>query len=101
MAEGFLDITGVTSPSTAHIGDIINSEIHTKNLGGDDNFKVELTGDATGSSEFSLAAGLTKDMDFSFIMPDKNVSITINTYHLEEEGWVWDVTSTWDVNRWF
>jgi len=102
MAEGFLEIIGITAPSSAHVGDTINFIVHTKNTGGADDFKVELTGDITGSSEFYLGAGLTKDITFSFIMPDKNISIQINTYHWEEEiGWVWDVTSTWDVNRWF
>ena len=115
LAEGFLDITGTevsvycphigavlgTLPK-AHAGDTINLTVHTKNTGADDNFKVELTGDITGLSEFSLGAGLTKDVPFSFTMLNKNVSITINTYHWEEAvGWVWDVSSTWDVNTWF
>ena len=100
--EGLLEITGVDGPESAHVGDSINFIIHTKNTEASDNFKVELTGNITGSIEFFLNAGLTKDVPFSFIMPDKDASITINTYHWDEEvGWVWDVSSTWDVNKWF
>lgn len=99
--EGFLTITGITAPASAHVGSLINFTGHTKNTGAADTFKVELSGSLTGSTEFSLGAGLTKDIPFSFTMPDANVSITIKTYHLTEEGWVWDVTSTWDVNWWY
>ncbi len=99
--EGFLEITGITAPTKAHQGDLINFTIHTKNTGATDNFRVELSGDLTGSQEFSLGEGLTKDAPFSFIMPLNDISIIINTYHLTEEGdWVWDVSSVWDVNRW-
>ena len=59
-----------------------------------------MSGNLTGSQEFSLGAGLTKNVNFAFTMLGADVSITIKTYHLTEEGWVWDVTSVWDVNRW-
>ncbi len=101
ITEGFLEVMGITAPTSAHEGDLINFTVHTKNTGATDNFKVELSVDLTGSQEFSLGAGLTKDVPFSFIMPYADVSITINTYHLTEEGdWVWDTSSVWDVNRW-
>lgn len=86
IEEGFLDITGVTAPGAAHTGDLINFVVHTKNTDATDDFKVELSGDLTDSQEFSLGAGLTKDVPFSFTMPDADVSITINTYHLTGEG---------------
>ncbi|GAH17961.1 unnamed protein product, partial [marine sediment metagenome] len=99
--EGFLEILGITAPTEAHNGDIINFTIHTQNTGTTDNFKVELSGDLTGSQEFSLGTGLTRNVPFSFTMPLNDISITINTYHLTEEGdWVWDVSSVWGVNRW-
>lgn len=101
MAEGFLEITGVTTPTESHVGDLINFTIHTKNTGATDNFRVELSGDLTDSQEFSLGAGLTKNIPFSFIMPNYDISVTINTYHWTPAGWVWDVTSVWDVNKWF
>ena len=101
MVEGLLEILGVTAPEGAHEGDEVNFTVHTQNISSVDNFKVELTGGIIDSAEFSLGAGLTKDIPFLFIMPDYNVSITINTYHYEPEvGWVWDVTSVWDVNTW-
>ena len=101
LTEGFLEVMGITTPTSAHVGDTINFTIHTQNTGSVDNFKVELSGDLTGSQEFSLGAGLTKDVPFSFIMPYTDVSITINTYHLTEEGdWVWDTSSVWGVNKW-
>lgn len=111
IPEGFLDITGTevsvycphigavlgTLPK-AHAGDTINLTIHTKNTGADDNFKVELIGDETFSSEFFLGAnGAAFDM-LSFTMLNKNMSITINTYHWEEGvGWVWDNSSVWEL----
>ena len=162
MAEGFLIITGVTAPASAHVGDLVNFTIHTKNTGASDNFKIELSGSLTGSQEFSLEGGgkcvgtaiscsslpreefclaqcgcswggmigivtegcsgtacpcssfntkeacesqggcswqyPTKDVNFSFTMPNYNISITIKTYHYEEAvGWVWDTSSVWEL----
>lgn len=101
VTEGYLEITGVTAPTAAHVGNLVNFTVHTKNTGVADNFRVELSGGLIGYQEFSLGAGLTKDVTFSFTMPSAQISITIKTFHLTEEGWVWDVTSTWDVNRWY
>ncbi len=101
ITEGFLEVMGITAPTEAHEGDLINFTFNTKNTGATDNFRVELSGDLTDSQEFSLGVGLTKEVPFSFTMPNYDPSITINTYHLTEEGdWVWDVSSVWDVNRW-
>jgi len=100
MAEGFLNVTGVTAPTEAHNGDLINFTVHTQNTGSSDDFILELSGYLTDYSEFSLGAGLTKNVPFYFTMPDNNVSITIKTFHWTEEGWVWDVTSVWGVNWW-
>jgi len=103
MAEGFLDILGVdVLPSAVHAGDNVTIIVHTKNIGASDNFNVEMVGDFIDSSEFYLNTGLTKDVIFLFVMPDKDIFLTINTYHYEEKiGWVWDVTSRWDIDRWF
>ena len=96
-----LDIIGVTAPASAHIGETVNFIVHTQNtgyLGAPDTFRVELSGDLIDAVEFSLAYGLTKDLPFSFVMPNKNASITINAYHWEEEvGWVWDISSVWEL----
>ena len=101
MAEGFLTITGITQTSQAgagaHVGETVNFVVHTQNTEGTDNFRVELSGDLIDAVEFSLAAGLTKDLPFSFVMPDKDASITINTYHFTEEGWAWDSSSVWEL----
>ncbi len=102
ITEGFLELTGVTAPTSAHEGDPINLMVHTKNTGAADDFRVELLAlGETTAGEFYLDAAEPKDVLFFFTMPNYDVSITINTYHLTEEGdWVWDVTSVWDVNRW-
>jgi len=83
MAEGFLDITGIDYPETAQKDQGVDIIVHTQNIGDDDDFKVELTGDITASAEFSLGAGLTQDIPFSFTMPDQSITITANTSHLE------------------
>ena len=80
---GFLEIVGVSAPSEATEGDAVQIIIHTKNTGVLDNFKVELSGDLTGSQEFSLDVGLTKDIPFSFTMPNHDATITAKTFHLE------------------
>jgi len=83
MAEGFLEITGITYPESAIEGDLVEFTIHTQNIGADDNFKIELIGDLTDVIEVSLGAGLTYDPTFQFTMPNHNVNITVNAYHLE------------------
>jgi len=98
MAEGFLEILDVTAPEFAHIGDTVDFIVHTQNTGVADDFRVELIDDIIDSAEFYLGAGLTRDIPFSFTMPDNDISITINTYHYEPEvGWVWDNTSVWEL----
>ncbi len=82
--EGVLNITGITTSIQSSQGEEITFIVHTKNNGIADNFRVELIGDIINSSEFSLGAGLTKDVTFLFTMPTQNVSITTNTYHMEE-----------------
>ena len=81
--QGFLDIINVNTPSSAHYGELVNFNINTQNNGGEDNFKIELTGDLVGSQEFSLGEGLTNNFPFSFTMPSQDVIFEINTYHLE------------------
>lgn len=83
MVEGFLEITGITYPESAIEGDLVEFTIHTQNIGADDNFKIELIGDLTDVIEVSLGAGLTYDPTFQFTMPNHNVNITVNAYHLE------------------
>ena len=96
--EGFLEITGITAPTSAHEGDTINFTVHTKNTGGSDYFKIELSGYLTGSQEFSLGAGLTKNVPFSFTMPNHDITSTVTTYHWKEAvGWVWDTSSVWEL----
>lgn len=95
MAEGFLNIIGITAPETATLGEIVNFTVHTQNIGIEDNFKVELSGDLTGSQEFSLGTGLTNDIPFSFIMPNHNSNIIVSTYHFEDENLI----SYWKFNE--
>lgn len=83
MAEGFLDIVGITYPTSASERESVDIIIHTQNIGADDNLKVELTGDIIDSAEFYLGSGLTQEVPFSFTMPDNNVNITVSTYHWE------------------
>jgi len=48
--------------------------------------------------EFRIDAGLTKDVIFSFTMPNYDISITTKTYHwVEDVGWVWDTSSVWEL----
>ncbi len=103
MVEGFLEITGITAPSSASEGNEVNFTIHTKNTGGADDFKVELSGNLTHLVEFYLEGNQELDIDSSFIMPNYNIIVNVTTYHLGEEivGWIWDTTSVWDVNKWF
>lgn len=104
MAEGFLEITGVTVPEGAHVGDEVEVIVHGENTGADDDFRVELIGDVEfvgrNYREFPLSSGYFVNVYFKFIMPDKDVSIEANSYHWTAEGWVWDVTSVWNVNWW-
>lgn len=75
------------SEPKASQGDLMSVYLEVCNDGEvDDYFKIELTGDVSGSDEFFLAAWDTHPSNFSFTMPNKNTSITINTYHLEEWG---------------
>ena len=98
MAEGFLEITGVTAPSGAHVGETVNFIVHVKNIGVRDEFKVEISGGLTSLQEFRLDADLAKDVEFIFTMPDYDISIIINTYHwLQDVGWVWDTSSVWEL----
>lgn len=93
-----LEILGITAPESAVLNEEVNFTVHTKNTGGGNNFKVELTGYLTDSIEFSLSTLQERDMAFSFTMPNNDVSITVNTYHwLEGIGWVWDSTSAWEL----
>ena len=91
VTEGFLDITGVTTPTEAHTGDLINFTVHTQNTGIDDDFRVEIIGGLTDSQEFPLGDELTKDISNSFIMPNTDITTTINTYHWVEplEPWIY------------
>ena len=98
MAEGNLDITGITAPESALKDELVNFIIHTQNIGARDDFKVEMSGDFIGLQEFRLDAGLTKDVNFYFTMPNHGISITINTYHwVQDVGWVWDTSSVWEL----
>ena len=83
-SEGNLQITGITKPESATEGSTVDFTVHTQNTGDDDDFKVEVIGDITDSSEFFLVAGSTQDVPFSFIMPSYDANMTVNTYHWEE-----------------
>ncbi len=79
-----LHIMGITASESATAGTEVEFIIHTENDSIPENFKVELSGDLTGSQEFYLVANSTKDVIFYFIMPTNNVNIIIKTYHLYE-----------------
>ena len=121
MAEGFLDITDMTiyndttemmyeyapggpfgdwvpTNPEAIKWDSMRIVVETTNIGARDDFKVEMSGDFIGLQEFRLSEGLTKDVSFSFTMPNQGISIIISTYHwVEAVGWVWDTSSVWEL----
>ncbi len=105
MAEGFLDIIEINAPESAYEGEIINIAIKLQNIGGYDQFNWfvhDLEGNTYIFQGGTFFSGDIENVNFSFTMPNHDMTFIVTTKHWEEEivGWVWDVTSAWDVNTW-
>jgi len=79
--EGNLQIIGIDAPESAKQRDIVNFTVRAKNNGIQGIFTIEATGDFIDSKQIYLGARWIRNVNFSFIMPNNPVSITINTYH--------------------